>query len=121
MTHKLYSPSARRWIAVGPSVETPGVPAAKPKRPKSRGFVMVPNLWRLRLREVNADGTTYHVAMVILDLSRWSERVVLSNVAAGIDRHAKYRAIEQLQKAGLILVEGSGGRSPRVKVLFGVK
>lgn len=121
MTRKLYSPSARKWVEVGPTLETPSVPTAKPKRPKSHGFVMVPNLWRLRLREVNADGTTYHLAMVILDLSRWSEWVVLSNVAAGIDRHAKYRAVEQLRKAGLILVEGQGGQSPRVKLLFGPK
>ena len=117
MTRKLYSPSAGKWVEVE-TVEIPGVPTAKLKRPKSHGFVMVPNLWRLRLREVNADGTTYHLAMVILDLSRWSEWVVLSNVVAGVDRHAKYDAIELLRKAGLILVRGQGGKSPRVKALF---
>jgi hypothetical protein len=116
MTRRLYSPSAGKWVEVEPA-EVPNTPA-KPKRPKSHGFVMVPNLWRLRLREVNAGGVVYHVAMVILDLSRWSEWVVLSNIVVGVDRHAKYDAIELLRKVGLILVEGQGGKAPRVKALF---
>jgi hypothetical protein len=100
------------------SGETPGVPA-KPKRPKSHGFVMVPKMWLLRLREVKARGTTYHVAAVILDKARWSEWVTLSNEVAGVDRRTKYVAVKQLREAGLILVEDLGnGRSPRVKALF---
>jgi hypothetical protein len=117
MTQRAYSPSLGKWVEVVP-VETPGAPAAKPKRPKGHGFVMVPNMWRLRLREVNADGTTYHVAMVILDKSRWAEWVPLSNGAVGIDRHAKYDALKQLREAGLVLVEEQKGKSPRVKALF---
>jgi hypothetical protein len=104
---------------VGESIETPGVTAAKPKRPKSRGFVMVPKMWFLRLREVKARATTYHVAMVVLDRSRWSEWVVLSNEVVGLDRRTKSAAIKQLRKAGLILVgEEGNGRSPRVKPVF---
>jgi hypothetical protein len=36
MTRKLYSPSAGKWVEVE-AVEIPGVPTAKPKRPKSHG------------------------------------------------------------------------------------
>ena len=70
---------------------------------------------------MNARGTTYEIAMQILDAARWSEWVTLPNkglAALGIDRHAKYDSIRQLRKAGLIMVEERGRRSPRIKPLF---
>jgi hypothetical protein len=84
----------------------------------SYGFVKVPNMWRQQLRKVKARGTTYHVAMVILDKARWSEWVTLSNGAAGVDRHTKCDALKQLRAANLIIVEERKGKSPRIKALF---
>jgi hypothetical protein len=84
----------------------------------SCGFVKVPNMWRQQLRKVKARGTTYHVAMVILDKARWSEWVTLSNGAAGVDRHTKCDALKQLRAANLIIVEERKGKSPRIKALF---
>jgi len=90
-------------------------------RGKSYGFVKVPNIWREQLRKVKARGPTYEIAMVLLDECRWREWVTLPNVrlaTRGIDRHAKYDALKQLQEAGLIIVEARGRRSPRIKPLF---
>jgi hypothetical protein len=90
-------------------------------RGKSYGFVMVPNIWREYLRKVKARGPTYETAMMILDKARWAEWVTLPNAglaARGINRQAKYFALKQLRKAGLIIVEERGRRSPRIKPLF---
>ncbi len=49
-----------------------------------------------------------------------SSRVPLSNVASqafGLDRNAKYRALEWLEEAGLIAVERKTGQAPIVTVL----
>lgn len=59
-----------------------------------------------------------HVAMVILDKARWSEWVILSNGAAGVDRHVKCDALKQLRAANLVIVEERKGKAPRVKALF---
>jgi hypothetical protein len=78
-------------------------------------------VWRQQLRKVKARGTTYEVAMVILDKAQWAEWVALPNAGLaklGINRHAKYDALRQLQEAGLIMVEERSRRSPRVKALF---
>jgi DNA-binding transcriptional ArsR family regulator len=84
----------------------------------SYGFTKVPNMWRHQLREVKARGTTYHVAMIILDKARWAEWVTLSNGAAGVDRRTKYYALKQLRDAGLVIVEERGRKSPRIKAMF---
>jgi hypothetical protein len=85
---------------------------------KSHGFVKVPNIWREQLLKVKARGTTYHVALVILDKGRWSEWVTLSNGALGLDRRLKYIALKELRAANLIIAEERKGKSPRVKPLF---
>jgi hypothetical protein len=90
-------------------------------RGKSFGFVMVPNIWREYLRKVKARGSTYEIAMIILDKGRWAEWVTLANeglAARGINRQAKYFALKQLRKAGLIITKGRGRRSPQIKPLF---
>ena len=49
-----------------------------------------------------------------------SRRIALSNVAGGrfgLDRNAKYRALEWLERAGLITVERQLGRAPVVTIL----
>jgi hypothetical protein len=119
MTRKLFSPSAGKWVEVV-SAEVPGAPA-KPKQPEGPRFTKFPKIWRQQLRKVKARGTTYEVAMVIIDLTRWSEWVTLANAGLakqGIDRYAKRDAIKELEDAGLIIVERRGRKSPRIKALF---
>jgi hypothetical protein len=95
--------------------------AAPTKRSAAGTFTRFPKLWRQQLRKVNARGTTYEVAMVILDKARFAEWVKLSNVAlakSGINRHAKHDAIKELEEAELILVDRRNCRSPRIKALY---
>lgn len=91
------------------------------QRRKSYGYTKFPKMWREQLRKVKARGTTYAVALVILEKAGWSEWVTLPNVGLatlGISRRVKYGAIRQLQQANVILVEERGHRSPRIKPLF---
>jgi DNA-binding transcriptional ArsR family regulator len=67
-------------------------------------------------------GKSLHVAIAIwLEASlAKSATVRLSNMASlpfGLDRNAKYRALQWLEEAGLIAVERKLGRSPLVTVL----
>ena len=67
-------------------------------------------------------GKSLHVAIAIwltASLAK-SATASLSNLAAlpfGLDRNAKYRALQWLEEAGLIEVERKPGRSPIVTVL----
>jgi DNA-binding transcriptional ArsR family regulator len=67
-------------------------------------------------------GKSLHVAIAIwftASLNK-SATVPLSNIAGlpfGLDRNAKYRALQWLEEAGLILVERKLGRSPVVTLL----
>jgi DNA-binding transcriptional ArsR family regulator len=120
MTRKLYSPSAGKWVEVE-SVETP---SATTKQAKTTGprFTMFPKVWRQQMRQVKAGGTTYEVAMVILDKARFTKGwLTLPNAGlaqSGIDRRAKKNALKELEDAGLIIVERRGRHSPRVKALY---
>jgi hypothetical protein len=85
----------------------------------SRKFVKVPQMWQVRLTEMRADGSTYRVALYLLERAAWSEQVPLGNRILekhGITRRTKWRALERLRQAGLIAVEARGGRPPLVKV-----
>jgi len=85
------------------------------------GFVLVPKMWRDELYAMNANGTTWKMAVELLWRARFSRVVKLSNEAAaklGISRHTKWRALQALRKRGLIIVTGRPGTSPWVKVMF---
>jgi hypothetical protein len=69
----------------------------------SRKFVKFPKLWQTCLAERRADGSTYRVALYLLDKQ-------------GVSRARKWRALDLLRRAGLIAVEGRKGRVPRVTV-----
>jgi hypothetical protein len=120
MTRKLYSPSAGKWIEVEPAEDS----SATTKQAKATGprFTMFPKLWRQQMRQVKASGTTYEVAMVVLDKARFTKGwFTLPNAGlaqSGIDRRAKKNALRELEDAGLIMVERRGRRSPRVKALY---
>jgi len=88
----------------------------------SRGkFVKVPRLWEEVLTDIRADGTTYRVALYLLNQATWTERVSLGNRVLerhGVNRQGKWRALERLRQAGLVAVESRRGRPPLVKVRF---
>lgn len=67
-------------------------------------------------------GKTSEVAIVIWFLSGMKKTsiIALSNKILnrfGVDRFAKYRALKQLQKESLILIEQDKGRSPLITIL----
>jgi hypothetical protein len=82
-------------------------------------FVKFPKMWQVCLAEKRADGSTYRVALYLLDRASFSEQVPLGNAALkkqGVSQRSKWRALEQLRQAGLIAVEARRGRPPLVKV-----
>jgi hypothetical protein len=76
-------------------------------------------MWRACLAEMKADGSTYRVALYLLDQATWSEDVPLGNRVLekhGVGRAGKWRALQRLRAAGLIAVQIRPGRPPLVKV-----
>jgi len=85
----------------------------------SRKFIKVPKMWQSCLAETRADGSTYRLALYLLDRAAWSNPVPLGNrplEKLGVSRAGKWRALERLRRAGLIAVEARRGRPPLVKV-----
>jgi hypothetical protein len=84
-------------------------------------FVKVPAIWMATLACIRADGSTYRVALYLLDRAAWSEHVSLGNRVLkkhGVSRRSKWRAVERLRQSGLVVVERRRGRPPLVKVRF---
>jgi hypothetical protein len=82
-------------------------------------FVKFPKMWQVCLEEKRADGSTYRVALYLLDKASFSELVPLGNRVLkkhGVSRASKWRALGHLRSAGLIAVEERRGRPPLVKV-----
>jgi hypothetical protein len=101
----------------------PGTRRARPPHhAKGEGFLKgpVPLAWleaaaRLPGRSLHAGLALWYAA----GLTR-SAVVPLSNISGvrfGLDRNAKYRALEWLEGAGLVKVERKLGRAPVVKIL----
>jgi hypothetical protein len=118
MSRHAYSPGLKRQVEV---IENVDASAATLRPHANRAFTRFPKVWRQQLRKVKARGTTYEVAMVILDKTRWAEWVTLPNAGLakqGISRRVKCDALKQLREAELIIVEERGCQSPRIKALF---
>jgi hypothetical protein len=84
-------------------------------------FVKVPLIWRTVLADIRADGSTYRVALYLLDHAVWSDHVALGNRVLerhGVSRRSKWRALGRLRRTGLVAVESRRGRPPLVKVRF---
>jgi hypothetical protein len=83
-------------------------------------FIMVPFDWYERL--AGASGSTYAVALYLLYL-RWKERgseIRLPNGMLkndGVSRFAKWRALTELERRGLIAIERRAKKSPVVKIM----
>ena len=85
----------------------------------SRKFVKMPKMWQVCLAEMQADGSSYRVALYLLDRATWSEDVPLGNRVLekyGVSRASKWRALEQLRRKGLIVVQARRGSPPLVRV-----
>ena len=83
-------------------------------------FVKFPKLWKVCLANKCADGSTYRLALYLLDKATFSSHVRLGTKALekeGISRASKWRALEALRQAGLVaVVEGGKGKVPVVRV-----
>jgi hypothetical protein len=82
-------------------------------------FVKFPWMWQVCLAENRADGSTYRVALYLLNKASFSGVVPLGNRVLekhGVSRASKWRALEHLRNAGLIAIEERSGRPPLVKV-----
>jgi hypothetical protein len=92
-------------------------------RKRREQFVVVPWTWIERLK--GADGQTYRVAMYLLHL-HWKGNgcpIKLANgmlTMDGVPRETKRRALQDLERRGLIAVERYPRKSPVVK-LCGIK
>lgn len=102
-----------------PAPETWAVVPLKIKK-RRQHFVMVPWLWIERLN--GATGQTYRVALVLLYMG-WKNRgapIKLTNGMLrieGISRRSKWRALNALERRGLIAVERRLRRSPVIRLL----
>ena len=84
-------------------------------------FIKFPSIWQDTLVKVDADATTYRVALHLLDRAAWGQNVPLGNRVLekhGVSRWSKWRALKRLREAGLIAVESRRGRPPLIKVRF---
>jgi hypothetical protein len=88
-------------------------------RKRRQHFVMVPWMWIERLN--GASGQTYRLAHVLLYL-HWKGKggpIKLPNGMLemdGVSRYSKWRALNDLERRGLITVERRARRSPFVRL-----
>jgi hypothetical protein len=103
------------------AVKTLSTSATPRRRRTSDPFVTVPLAWAARA----AKATNTKKALVWLELlyATWQSRnnsVVLSNgrlARAGVSRNAKYRALRELEAAGLVQMERRGRGASRVTII----
>jgi hypothetical protein len=106
-------------LSDGPIRERPASVPRKIMR-RRRHFVQVPWTWVDRLK--GAQGSTYRVALILLYLD-WKgngEPIKLANGMLridGVSRYSKWRALNELERRGMIVVERRRRRSPLIQVL----
>ena len=87
---------------------------------RRRHFISVPMAWFERL--AGASGQTYRIALCLLYLD-WRARggpIQLANgllQVDGVSRYSKWRALDELERRGLIVIERRPRRSPIIKLL----
>jgi hypothetical protein len=88
-------------------------------------FVKFPEMWRVQLAGIRANGCAYRMALHLLERAHWmspgNRQVTLSTTSMrklGVNRQGKRSALQQLRKAGLIAVEERPKKSPIVTVRF---
>jgi diketogulonate reductase-like aldo/keto reductase len=121
MTEDADNPFDLEQFRLPEKVVAEGLVADKRRR-RQQQFVKFPNSWAEALRGARRVGT-YRIALYLLH-QRWKNGecpITLSNVALewlGVTRWEKWRALAELEQAGLIKVEKGGpGRAPRATIL----
>ena len=105
----------------GGSRATP--PSKKPPRQKAgEKFLRGPIPWNWLAQAARLPGKASQVAITVWFLAGIKDRrtVALSGSVLedlGVDRFAKYRGLEALEKAGLVSVSRHPGRNPMVTIL----
>jgi hypothetical protein len=90
-----------------------------PRLSKKARFIAVPSVWATQLE--GAPGRTYGLALHLLYVC-WrhrSETIPLANkalAAAGISRQSKWRALRELERRGLVVVQERNRKSPVVRL-----
>ena len=113
-----------RDLALG-GVQPPKPREKAPRHKSGERFLRgpIPMAWLLRASKIAGRGKGLHVAIALWYLSglnRQASTVKLSGTVLrefGVDRHAGYRGLEKLEKAGLVSVIRHRGRSPLVSIL----
>ena len=106
-----------------PISKSPSPPQSKPPRPKAGTRFLrgpIPLDWLSRAAAL--PGRSLHVAIAVWFMAglKKTSMVPVSNITSlqfGLDRNAKYRALEWLEHANLIAVERRPGRAPIVTIL----
>lgn len=106
-----------------PFADLPETQAFVPRKIQKRRqhFVMVPWSWVERLKGVKS-AQTYRVALLLLYMN-WKGRgtpIKLANVTLetdGVSPRTKWRAVNELERLGLISVEHRSRRSPIIRLL----
>jgi len=93
-----------------------------PKLVRGQRFLKGPIPWPWLMRAAELPGRALHTAVALWFLSgvTRSETVKLSSrslTELGVDRHAKYRALAALERAGLVRVTRLPGQNPLVTLL----
>ena len=108
------------WQRVLKLLDQSGHAASQKARKRRQPFVMVPWTWIERLAETSS-ANAYRVALHLLH-RHWKNNgqpFLLANgvlAAAGVTRFAKWRALAELERLGLISVERRTRRTPRITV-----
>lgn len=101
-------------------------PVAKVGRPRSyvrkEPFIRGPIPWNWWLQAARLRGRALHVASAL-----WRQAGVTNNLCVnltskmadelGLDRHAKARALQALEEAGLVSVQRTNGKNPKVTII----
>lgn len=110
-------------LALGSTVLAP---TSRHQRKAARGhrFLKGPIPWPWLVAAANLRGRTLHVAVVLWFLAGLTRSTTVKLggrqlAELGVDRHAKYRALRALERAGLVRVKRSPGQNPLV-TLFSV-
>jgi hypothetical protein len=98
----------------------PRTGAVRPPRRQGR-HIRVPYSWEFRLRDAKHKAVVYPVALYILrrDWETDRARVKVTTAAMeriGISHRSKWRALNELERLGLVRVEHGHGKNPLVTI-----
>ena len=86
----------------------------------ARAYVVFPMTWLERVLPLVRSPEQLVVAMLLYRHLRYDRAVPISNSefeGLGVSRHAKYRTLARLERAGLVTLERTTGHSVRVRLL----